>query len=66
MFAQAFLTSIDCQDRASDCRRLVRENRSANLAVQLSRLADMWEALAIEVELYSPSIKASRSLSPGL
>ena len=56
-----FLTSIGCQHRASDCRLLAREATLLHLALQLSRLADMWEALAIEIELYSPSIQTSRS-----
>jgi hypothetical protein len=65
MRAHSFLTSLDCQNRASDCRRLVRESSSLNLALRISHLADMWEAVAIEIELYSPSIPALPSLSPG-
>jgi hypothetical protein len=68
MSEHPFLTSKDCQGQAAECRSLARQSLSFNIALQLSRLAGSWEALAIEIELYSPLEAASvagytRSLS---
>jgi hypothetical protein len=57
MAVHPFLTSLHCQDRASECRRLAQESLSPNLRQGLSRVADMWEALAIEIE-FSLSLQA--------
>jgi hypothetical protein len=46
-----FLTSLDCQRQASDYRHLARQSPSPQMSLQISRIADMWEALAIEIEL---------------
>lgn len=51
MSLQPSLSSKGCQDRAAECRSLGRRGVSINQALLLSRLADTWEALAIEVEL---------------
>jgi hypothetical protein len=46
-----FLTSLDCQERASDCRSLAGQSPTPQLALLLRRLAEGWEAAAIQIEL---------------
>jgi hypothetical protein len=46
-----FLTSVDCQNQASQSRLLAQKSPSRNIALQLERLAEFWETLAIEIEL---------------
>jgi hypothetical protein len=49
-----FLTSPECQKRASECRSLAAHAPFHLKRVRLlSYLADCWEALAIEIELFS-------------
>jgi hypothetical protein len=49
------LTSFECQKRASECRSLAsRTAVSLNGGLLLARMAESWESLAVEIELYSP------------
>ena len=46
------ISSLECQKRAAHCRSLTTEaDLSLKGAILLARLADGWEALAIEVEM---------------
>jgi hypothetical protein len=51
MPADEFLTSLDCQNQASQSRLFAQKSPSSNIALQLERLAGFWETLAIEIEL---------------
>jgi hypothetical protein len=45
------ISSLECQKRAAQCRNEATRSVSLNINLQLSRLADGWEALGIEIEL---------------
>jgi hypothetical protein len=46
MPADEFLTSLDCQNQASQSRLFAQKSPSRNIALQLERLADFRETLA--------------------
>jgi hypothetical protein len=46
------ISSLECQRRAAQCRTEATRSISLNINLQLSRLADGWEALGVEIELY--------------
>jgi hypothetical protein len=55
MVQHSFLTSFECQKRAAECRSFAAQAALPLKSVLLlSRLADSWETLAVEIELNSP------------
>ena len=63
MTADEFFTSLDCQNQASQSRLFAQKSPSSNIALQLERLADFWETLAIEIELSPREVSSVADLA---